>query len=334
VLGIRASHTGESVGMENSRFTKEISVTLDLARKAAAATERIRENGIQASRKQDHTPVTQADIVSQAIILSGLRRHFPNDRIEAEEAISSDGRNALAMSAGEALRDLGYDHESRNLAQVVNDRGNPEGRRIWMIDPIDGTKGFERGLSYAVAIGLYFDGRPRFGCMAAPAFPGEDGGEKTTIIAYAGRGEGAYWLEAGRDRVEPLRVSDVRDISRMRLVGSRAHDMDDICGKFVDRAGIQQLIRMDGQTKYLMLALGRADVYIRSADPYFGIAYPWDHCTGQIILEEAGGRVTDLDGKLIDYEPPPGRPITNLDGLVASNAGCHEEILDFLGDIA
>ena len=51
-------------------------------------------------------------------------------------------------------------------------------------------------------------------------------------------------------------------------------------------------------------------------------------------LEEAGGRVTDLDGKPIDYEPPPGRPITNLEGLVASNGGCHEEILDFLRDMA
>jgi 3'(2'), 5'-bisphosphate nucleotidase len=120
----------------------------------------------------------------------------------------------------------------------------------------------------------------------------------------------------------------------MRLVGSRAHDLDDICGKFVSRAGIHGLIRMDGQAKYLMLALGRADVYIRSADPDYGIAFPWDHCTGQIILEEAGGRVTDLDGKPIDYEPPPGRPITNLDGLLASNGPCHEEILGMLRDIA
>ena len=320
--------------MGESRYHKEVAVTLELARRAAAATERIRENGIRSARKDDRTPVTQADLVSQAVILSGLHKHFPNDKIQAEETISPGGKNALCVSAGEILRDLGYNDESRNLERVVNYRGDPNGRRIWMIDPIDGTKGFERGLSYAIAIGLYFDGRPVFGCMAAPAFPGGGESGERTIIAYAGEGEGAYRLEDGRNGVKPLRVSDVQAMSRMRLVGSRAHDMDDICGRFVGRAGIQQLIRIDGQAKYLMLALARADVYIRSADPHFGIAYPWDHCTGQIILEEAGGRVTDFDGNPIDYEPSPGQPITDLDGLVASNGRCHEQVLDMLRDIA
>jgi 3'(2'), 5'-bisphosphate nucleotidase len=324
---------GGGPDVRTSRFSKETTVTVDLARKAAEAAERVRRSGIRSSRKDDGTPVTQADIVSQAIILAGLRDHFPDDRIEAEETLSSDRRDALRTSACDLLRELGLERACGDLERLVNYRGNPAGRRAWMIDPIDGTKGFERGLSYAIAIGLYFEGRPGFGCLAAPRFPGGDGSGGRTVIAYAGRGEGAYWLEGGEVRGRPVHVSDIGDLSRLRMVGSRAHDLDDICGTLVSKAGIRQLIRMDGQGKYLMLASGRADLYVRSADPDYGIAFTWDHCAGQIILEEAGGRVTDWDGKPIDYAPPPGRPITNLEGLVAGNGKCHEEILRILREI-
>ena len=304
---------------------------MDLARKASEAAEWVRRRGIRSCRKDDGTPVTQADLVSQAIILAGLREHFPMDRIEAEEALSPEGPNALHAPVRDALRALGLERAFGHWERAVNYRGDPKGPRVWMIDPIDGTKGYERGLAYAIAMGLYYDGRPRFGCLAAPNFPAEDGSRGgRTVIAYAGRGEGARWLEDGDSRGRPVHVSDVGDLSRLRMVGSRAHDPDDICGRLVSKAGIRQLIRMDGQVKYLMLATGRADVYVRSADPRYGIAFPWDHCAGQILLEEAGGCVTDWDGRLIDYEPAPGSPITNLDGLVADNGKCHREILAIL----
>jgi 3'(2'), 5'-bisphosphate nucleotidase len=320
--------------MKSSKFARETSVAVQLAGKAAEAAEWVRRRGIRTSRKQDGTPLTQADIVSQAIILSGIARDFPEDRVEAEEALPPGGPSALKTSACEALEELGFQDECQNLERIVNYRGNPRGQRVWMIDPIDGTKGFERGLPYAVAIGLYFGGRPRFGCLAAPLLPTEDGNEGATPIAFGAEGEGAHLLEGHGDRARPIRVSDVCDLPRMRLVGSRAHDLDDICGKFVARAGIHQLIRMDGQVKYLMLASGRADVYIRSADPDYGIAFPWDHCAGQAILHGAGGLVTTIGGRPIDYEPGPGNPITNLEGLVASNGKCHEEILTILRTLA
>ena len=199
-----------------------------------------------------------------------------------------------------------------------------------MIDPIDGTKGFKKGLCYAIAIGLYFDGKPQFGCMAVPSFPEIGGTSHETVIAYGGAGIGAFWLKAGGGQPKRLHVSDIKRISKVRVVGSRAHDRGDICGKFVEKTDIGQTGRMDGQAKYLMLASGQADVYIRSADPVYGIAFPWDHCTGQVILEEAGGKVTDFAGKPLNYDTPYGSPIKDLDGLVATNAKCHDEILEII----
>jgi len=316
--------------MRSSRFAKETAVAVQLAGKAAEAAEWVRRKGIRTSRKADGTPLTQADIVSQAIILAGIAKDFPEDRVEAEETLSPGRPSSIKASACELLAELGLANECRDLESIVNYRGNPLGRRVWMIDPIDGTKGFERGLTYAVAIGLYFGGRPRFGCLAAPLFPGDKGDGGSISIAFGAEGEGAHLIEGNGDRPLPIRVSEIGDIPRMRLVGSRAHDLDDICGKFVARAGIRRLIRMDGQVKYMMIACGRADVYIRSADPDYGIAFPWDHCAGEAILHGAGGRVTTIGGRPIDYEPGPGNPITNLGGLVASNGRCHEEILSLL----
>ena len=80
---------------ERKDFTEELEVTLGLAKKAVLATERIRDKGIEAMTKEDGTPVTQADLVSQAIILSGLKKHFPLDKVVAEETLAvGDGDRA------------------------------------------------------------------------------------------------------------------------------------------------------------------------------------------------------------------------------------------------
>jgi 3'(2'), 5'-bisphosphate nucleotidase len=317
--------------MIDAKFKKEIEVALALAQKAVYATERIRKKGIEAVTKQDGTPLTQADIVFQAIILAGLQRHFPNDRIAAEEKLPLDRETALMMRASEMIQEFMRTRDAAaNLTDWVNYRGNPQGNRTWMIDPIDGTKGFRRGLCYAIAIGLYFNGKPQFGCMAVPSFPVMDGKKNETVLAYAGAGIGAFWLKAGGNRPSRLHVSDIDRISELKVVGSRAHDRGNFCGKFVKAAGIAKTGRMDGQAKYLMLASGQADVYIRSADPVYGIAFPWDHCSGQVILEEAGGRVTDFAGRALNYDQLAGNPIRDLEGLVASNAKCHDEILELI----
>jgi 3'-phosphoadenosine 5'-phosphosulfate (PAPS) 3'-phosphatase len=79
--------------------------------------------------------------------------------------------------------------------------------------------------------------------------------------------------------------------------------------------------------------MGRADLYLRSSDPFYGIAFPWDHCAGQAILEGAGGEVSDFDGNPINYDQPAGSPIVDSNGLAASNGQCHGSILNVVRSI-
>jgi 3'(2'), 5'-bisphosphate nucleotidase len=314
-------------------FRKEIRVTLELVRKAASATERIRHLGIASRGKADGTPVTQADLVSQAVLLAGLQAYFPEDRISAEEELkASEDEASLRAEACAILRDLDMPNPEDHLETWVNYRGNQAGRRLWMVDPIDGTKGFQKGLCYAIAMGLYYEGKPQFGCMAAPAFPDAQGGASRTVIAYGGQGMGARWIEGDEMGAQRIHVSDVQETKRLRLVGSRAHDNADICARFMERTGATRFLRLDSQAKYLMLASGQADLYLRGTHPGFGVGFPWDHCAGQAILEASGGRVTDVAGRPLNYLQPRTQTIKDAAGLVASNGPCHEAVLEVVKD--
>jgi 3'(2'), 5'-bisphosphate nucleotidase len=313
--------------MAETSLQKETEAAVRLVREAVRATERIRQSGIQGTQKPDHTPITQADLVAQAILLRGLQEHFPEDRVLAEEFLLPGRDTGLRTAASGVLHELGVPGGERDLEQYVNYRGNPSGVRQWMVDPIDGTRGFERDRCYAVVMGLFAAGRPVFGCMAAPLLPLDGGVNTLPVIVYGGPNTGAFWLDAGEHQARPIRVSAVETVSRLRLVASRAHDGIAICQEFMARTGADQLIQLDGQAKYLLLASGRADLYLRRSNPSYGIAYPWDHCAGQAILEGAGGRVSDFDDRPLNYEQPRGRPIMDSNGLAASNGRCHEQVL-------
>lgn len=314
-----------------SELEREKEIAVRLVQQAACATERIRKEGIQGAQKEDRTPITQADIVSQAVLLKGLQESFPTDRVAAEESLVPGRESDIRSAARRVLAEMGFPDEEGDLERWVNYRGNPASGRLWMVDPIDGTKGFEKGLCYAVVMGLYMKGKPLFGCMAALSLPVDGGGVMSqAVIAYGGPETGAYRLDREGQRPERIQVSGERSMAHLRLLGSRAHDDRDICGGFMSRTGADQLTRLDGQAKYILLASGQADLYLRRSDPSFGIGFPWDHCAGQAILEGAGGVVTDLDGKPVNYDQPPGRPIMDSNGLAASNGQCHGEILDLV----
>jgi len=144
---------------------------------------------------------------------------------------------------------------------------------------------------------------------------------------------GAFIVESGNERPQRIHVSDFGINSELRIVGSRAHEGKDICNGLVKRIGKGKIMPIDSQAKYLMLACGQADVYVRSADPVYGIGFQWDHCAGQAILEQAGGVVTSLYGHPLHYNPRSVNPMTDLDGLVATNGRCQEAILDLVKDI-
>ena len=157
-------------------------------------------------------------------------------------------------------------------------------RRYWLVDPLDGTREFvKRNGEFTVNIALVEEHAPTLGVVYAPAL-----GE----LAHAVRGDGAIADDARGRRalqVEPRRAPP------WRVAGSRSH-RDPRTEQFLARVGQHELLALGSSLKFLRLASGALDVYLR-----YGPTSEWDTAAGQCVLEEAGGTVTDLAGAPLSY---------------------------------
>ena len=157
-------------------------------------------------------------------------------------------------------------------------------RRYWLVDPLDGTREFvKRNGEFTVNIALIEDGEPTMGVIYAPAL---------RELAHASRGAGTV-LDAGQGDCA-VRVAP-RDAAPWRVAGSRSH-RDPRTDCFLARIGEHELLSLGSSLKFCRLAAGALDVYVR-----YGPTSEWDTAAGQCILEEAGGRVTDLAGEPLRY---------------------------------
>ena len=186
--------------------------------------------------------------------------------------------------------------------------------RVWMIDPMDGTTGFIDGNGdFAVQIGLAEHGKPVMGVVYQPL---------TGVLYRAVRGAGA-WIERPEFEVERARVSNHTDMSTMRLAASRSHRsprMDQVFQAF----GFKEEVRRGSVgIKVGLIVERQCDLYIHLSPR----TKQWDTCAPEIILHEAGGKLTDLFGQPLTYNNPD---LQNRNGVVASNAVAHEYIINSL----
>jgi 3'(2'), 5'-bisphosphate nucleotidase len=192
-----------------------------------------------------------------------------------------------------------------------------EKSRVWMVDPLDGTNGFIDGNGdFAVQIGLAEDGLCVLGVVYQP-LPG--------VMYRAVRGEGT-WIE--RPQFEPVRatVSETRTIPEMRLAASRSHRSPRM-NKVVDQFGFKEEVQRGSVgIKIGLLIEQQCDVYIHLSSR----TKQWDTCAPEVILTEAGGRITDLFGYPLNYNVPD---VQNRNGLVASNGVSHNEIIKTLAPL-
>jgi HAL2 family 3'(2'),5'-bisphosphate nucleotidase len=318
----------------------------DTARKAARIAGRlclaVREStgGSAAMEKAGREPVTIADFGAQAAILSALAAQFPGDATLAEESaadfnrLSSNAqREQVQRHLGDALgRGVSLDEVRRWL-----DFGHGvESNRVWMIDPIDGTKGFIRGDQFAVAIGLAVGGELVVGALACPLLPFEaDRDAQRGVILSAARGEGAAIEPLAGGPARPARVSGQTAIAQARAVESveAGHSDHSFAEGVYRRAGVGgEPVRMDSQAKYAAVADGRAEIYLRHSPTPDYKAKVWDHAAGVLIVQEAGGQVSDLDGRPLDFST--GARMTANNGVLATNGPLHELILAAMGSKA
>ena len=269
-------------------YERELRVAVELARQAGAAILDFYDGPLtieQKSASGDREPVTQADKAANEIIVGRLQEEFPDDGILAEESIDT----------------------SRRLSK----------RRVWMVDPLDGTNGFIDGNGdFAVQIGLAENGKPVLGVVYQPL----------TDVLYRAVIGGGTWIERHEFEVERVQVSDNSDVSSMRLAASRSHRsprMDSVVQAFGFKEEVQ---RGSVGIKVGLIIERQCDLYIHLSPR----TKHWDTCAPEIILTEAGGSLTDLFGYDLIYNT---ENIQNLNGVVASNAVAHQTIIDSLAPL-
>jgi len=157
--------------------------------------------------------------------------------------------------------------------------------RYWLIDPLDGTREFvNRNGEFTVNIAFIESHRPVFGVVHVPV-------QHKTYIGCEGRGTE---LRAAGAPPVPLHVASA-SASPVRVVGSRSHRGSSL-DAFLTRVGDADMVPMGSSLKFCVVAEGRADVY-----PRLGPTSEWDTAAAQAVVEQAGGKVLELDGKPLSY---------------------------------
>ena len=204
---------------------------------------------------------------------------------------------------------------SEEEADAPRKRSNT--RRVWITDPIDGTWGFiKKDGDFAVQIGLVVDGEPVVGVVFLPAH---------RRLYYASKDGGSFLV---KDGLEPsrLQASDNTDFTKMNLAVSRNHRSPKISRIVTDFGINKEIQRGSVGLKVGLVAEAVCDLYIHlSPRTKF-----WDTCGPQVILEEAGGELTDLFGERIRYEV---EDVQNHGGIVAANGAAHSRIIERLRPI-
>jgi 3'(2'), 5'-bisphosphate nucleotidase len=317
-------------------YEQEAQIAIAAATAAAQLCERVRrDRRPDAIQKQDHSPVTVADFGAQAVICRAIAAAFPCEPIVAEEdaaLLRQPEMQAVLAQVTEQVQILMPDATPTAVADWI-DHGNGQiSDRYWTLDPIDGTKGFLRGDQYAIALALIEAGEVKVGVLACPALPphlSQPASHQGTLFV-ALRGQGTRLISLATHAAQSIHVTSSDDTAHLRLIESieAAHGNLNQQRTIAEATGlIATPIQMDSQAKYGVVARGEASLYLRlprSQTPNYQENI-WDHAAGAIVVEEAGGKVTDMYGKPLDFTA--GTKLSNNRGIVASNGAIHATVL-------
>ena len=297
-----------------SKYNKELKLAIKIVKKAAKITEWFRNKEYKSFSKDDDSPVTLADFASQIYIIASLKNHFIDDEIIAEEEdikfIDKTSQNVVLQCFQEL--DLSELHDIKKLIQY---RGIPSHRQ-WTVDPIDGTIGFQKGLSYAVGVGFMENSIPKICAIAVPNYKGNP-----IAVFSAEKDQGAHVSYSYGDAI-PIKVSQIEEIEDIKLCHSLHYDQPWVM-QFAKQAGITKFVQIDSMAKFAMIADGSADLYIKPLHPDH--SFSWDFLPGDLIVRESGGTISDLEGISLEFLREKCK--WTKPGIIASNSILHEEII-------
>jgi myo-inositol-1(or 4)-monophosphatase len=245
------------------QYERELAVAEQAAQEAGSAIMGFFKGKFDVHEKSKNNPVTTADLEANRIIREKIHEAFPQDGWLSEE--DADNTQRLALN------------------------------RLWVIDPIDGTKEFIEGVpQFAISIAFVVEGRPKIAIVYNPA---------EARFYKAAAGQGAYLND------ESIRVTPQHEIDGALLLVSRSepHKRFQV---FVDRCDIRRV----GSIAYRLAKVAGGD---GDGTLTFRTIHEWDICAGVLMVEEAGGKAVDGNGRTMSFnhELPKHR------GVVAANAG-------------
>jgi len=319
----------------SQRFELELQTALDAVRQAARVCRSVQSTiNPEALAKKDNSPVTVADYASQAIVCRILQQTFPADPVIGEEGAAElrqpSGADFLARVVQEC-RAVGVEASSEQVCNWIDRGGASEhSPRFWTLDPIDGTKGFLRKEQYAISLALIIDGTIEIGVLGCPNMPLSDAQSEHGVLAWAVRGQGAWMQPLDQPNATPsqVHVTSTGTTSELLFCESveSGHSSHDWSGLIATELGIhKEPIRMDSQCKYLAVARGDADLYLRLPTRKGYQEKIWDHAGGVLIVLEAGGQVTDISGKEVNFRC--GSTLAENSGMVVTNGKVHEHVV-------
>lgn len=331
--------------------------------RAAILTKKV-QSSVKEVSKDDKSPVTAADFAAQALLIAALRDAFPGDRFVGEEdsremrkdpklvawvyeLVSSTAR-VNDPETGAALATPASVEDTLALIDLGGQgQGGREGR-FWVMDPVDGTKTFLRQQQYAVSLSLIENGREVVGVLCCPNLRLNDGrvdedsvdpnGLGVMLTAVRGQGASVRALGASGSttsyvlpEAKPLkRLTSPSDLKDLHIVDSRLSTAirHDIIEQLAEQLGAKYpgTEVWSSHMRYSSLILGGADCQVRvPAQSGTPRVFIWDHAGAQLIFTEVGGKITDLDGKEMDFGA--GRQMSNNRGMMVAREGVHDELL-------
>jgi 3'(2'), 5'-bisphosphate nucleotidase len=256
-------------------YEQELAAALEAARQAG-------DHVLEAYAAFEAIPDARADITTaadraaQELILQHLRRCFPDDALCAEE-------------------------KTPTLAAAPH-----AGPRLWVVDPIDGTRGFaQKNGEFSVMVAFLEEGRLAVGVVLEPV-PGR--------VTYAVRGGGCWRRDSAE--ASPCRVSPTADLAAATLVQSHSRNPAVPTRQARALGPARVLQTHSAGVKLARVARGEADLYVN----HYPNFHDWDIAAGHILVEEAGGTVTGLGGEPIRYASAGAGQRA---GLLASNGALH-----------
>jgi 3'(2'), 5'-bisphosphate nucleotidase len=340
--------------MPTSSYDKELETALRAVHLASLASKHLLHSKDKGSRlKADYSPVTIADYASQALLIATVRHDFPNDSFLGEESAAELRKNtelcdrvwylilvalhqndSTGLILGDEMKDK--DDMLRCIDLGGEGMGGREEKRVWMLDPLDGTAAFMSGGQYAICLALVEGGDQKLGVIGCPNLPFDAAHVNESIadvesygcLLNAVKNHGSFVREMKANQLGLPRNLTHNNVEVIHIVqpSNSSYDFEKQ-QKVAEKLGAAWpgTKLWSSQMRFVALALGEGSVQIAFRKPRDYHSCVWDVAGGALIFEEAGGTVTDADGNPLDFQQ--GRRLEKNWGIVAARSSIHARVL-------